>query len=59
MKRINSRIFGETDLLEPTDPDFSTLENLIEKHPASVFGLLNKKLNENDKMLAISEPTEI
>ena len=58
MKTIDSQIFGEILLIDQDDEDFIVLKNLIGRYPANAFGILNKILNEDNRMLSIASDTE-
>lgn len=53
MKKINSALFGEIDLLEDEDKDLDELGPLILRYPANAFGILNRILNEKGFMMRI------
>jgi len=55
MEKIDSQVFGGTTLLDEDDAEMAELRKLIEQFPASVFGVLNKTLNEKGLCLSVAK----
>ena len=53
MEEINSKVFGETVLLDPTDVDYERLEDSINLYPVNAFGILSKMLNQRGFIIVL------
>jgi hypothetical protein len=53
VQKVQSQIFGETDLLDETEPDYQLLKFGVERYPVNTFGILNKILNARGLLIQI------
>ena len=57
--KINSPIFGETEVMDEDWDAYERLEKLIDEHPVNAFEILNKKLNKLNFCIMIDTDLKI